>query len=131
MNIAVRYYSRSGNSKLIAEAIAKAADTAAVSVDSSDAALSEPADVLFIGGALYAYGLDSHMNEYLRTLKKEDVKLAVIFTTTWISKHSITLIRKALTEAGITVCDESFYVRGKPGEKQLSDAGAFAAKFVK
>ena len=54
MNCAVRYYSRSGNTKLVADAIAKAAGVKAVSTDSSEAQICEPVDVLFIGGALYA-----------------------------------------------------------------------------
>ena len=53
---AVRYYSRSGNTKLVADAIADAIHVKAVSVDQADAPLTEKADVLFIGGALYAYG---------------------------------------------------------------------------
>ena len=50
MSTAVRYYSRSGNTKLVAEAIAKALGVSAVSVDRPEAALNEKADVLFIGG---------------------------------------------------------------------------------
>ena len=128
MNIAVRYYSRSGNTKAVAEAIAKAADVTAVSVDQSNAAITEPVDVLFVGGALYAYGIDSKLKDYLQTLKKEDAKKAVVFSTSWFSRHAIDLIKKGLSEAGIPVSEESFYVRGKPGEQQLKDAAAFAGK---
>lgn len=103
MNIAVRYYSRSGNTKAVAEAIAQACNTPAVSVDAPNAALHEPADLLFIGGALYAYGLDSHLKAYLKTLNKDSVKKAAVFSTSWISKHSIDLIVRALKEAGIEV----------------------------
>ncbi len=39
MNTAVRYYSRSGNTKIVAEAIADALQVKAISVDSSDAQL--------------------------------------------------------------------------------------------
>lgn len=130
MKTAVRFYSRSGNTKAIAEAIAKAADVPAVSVDSTDAGISEPVDVLFIGGALYAYGLDKHLNEYLKTLKKTDAKKAVVFSTSWLSKHSLDLLKKGLSEAGIPVEEESFYVRSKPSQKQLEEAGVFAEKFL-
>lgn len=130
MNIAVRYYSRSGNTKAVAEAIAKAANVTAVSVDQEAARISEPVDVLFIGGALYAYGLDSRLKDYLKTLKKEDAKKAVVFSTSWISKHSVDLIKKGLAEAGIPVADEYFYVRNKPGSEQLKDAEAFAREFL-
>ena len=130
MNIAVRYYSRSGNTKVVAEAIARAAGVQAVSVDQPDAALAGPADVLFIDGALYAYGIDSHMKEYLKSLKKGDAKKAVVFSTSWISKHAIDLIKKGLGEAGIPVAEESFYVKNKPNSEQLKAAEAFARKFL-
>ena len=129
MNIAVRYYSRSGNTKAIAEAIAQAAGVNAVSVDKAGAKIEEPADVLFIGGALYAYGLDSRLKAYLKTLKQGDAKKAVVFSTTWISKHSIDLIKDGLKEAGIPVEEEFFYVKGKPSEAELKDAAEFAKKF--
>ncbi|MCR5746413.1 MAG: flavodoxin [Lachnospiraceae bacterium] len=130
MNIAVRYYSRSGNTKALAEAIANAAGVAAVSVDSSDAKINETADVLFIGGALYAYGIDKHLKEYIKSLKRDDAKKAVVFSTSWISKHSIDLIKNGLAEAGIPVEDETFYVKNKPDESQLKDAADFARKYL-
>ena len=130
MSVAVRYYSRSGNTKAVADAIAKAAGVPATSVDQADAKIEEPVDVLFIGGALYAYGIDSHLKEYLRTLKKEDAKKAVVFSTSWISKHSIDLIKKGLSEAGITVADETFYVKSRPSEAQLREAADFAGTFI-
>ena len=130
MNIAVRYYSRSGNTKAVAEAIAKAAGTQAVSVDQAGAAITETVDILFIGGALYAYGLDNHLKEYLKAIDGSKVKKAAIFSTSWISKHALDLIRKGLKEKGIQVEGETFYVRSKPDEKQLKDAEAFAEKYL-
>ena len=74
MSVSVRYYSRSGNTKMLAEAIAKSACVKAISVDSDEAKISEKVDVLFIGGALYAYGLDTKLQEYLSTLNVENVE---------------------------------------------------------
>ena len=130
MNVAVRYYSRSGNTKALADAMARAAGVPAISVDAPEAKLDEPVDVLFIGGALYAYGLDSHLKEYLKALKREDARKAVIFSTSWISKHSLDLLRKGLEEAGIPVEAETFYVKSKPSEEQLKQAEAFAEKYL-
>lgn len=130
MSVAVRYYSRSGNTKAVAEAIAEAAGVQAISVEQSDSVIAEPVDVLFIGGALYAYGLDSHLKDYLKTLKQTDARKAVVFSTSWISKHSIDLIKKGLSEAGIPVEDEYFYVRSKPDAAQQKAAGEFAKKFI-
>lgn len=126
MNIAVRYYSRSGNTKAVAEAIAKAAGVDAISVDSANSEITEKADVLFIGGALYAYGIDEHLKSYLSTLTKDKVGKAVVFSTSWISKHAIDVIKKTLSEKGIPVEDKTFYVRNKPNEAQLKAAEEFA-----
>lgn len=129
MNIAVRYYSRSGNTKLLAEAIANEAHVKAISVDSIDAEIKEPVDLLFIGGALYAYGLDEHLKEYLKTLKKENIKKAIVFSTSWLSKHSIDLIKKALKENDIEVYDEFIYAKNKPSLEKLEEAKNVVKKF--
>ncbi|MBE5912819.1 MAG: hypothetical protein E7274_02010 [Pseudobutyrivibrio ruminis] len=128
--VAVRYYSKSGNTKLLAEAIGKGAGVIPISVDEDSAKITEDIDVLFIGGALYAYGLDKIMNDYLSGIDGNKVKKAVVFSTSWISKHSIDLIKKALKEKGIEVADETCYVRNKPNDKQLAEAEAFAKKFI-
>ncbi|WP_052169906.1 flavodoxin family protein [Pseudobutyrivibrio ruminis] len=128
--VAVRYYSKSGNTKLLAEAIGKGAGVIPISVDEDSAKITEDLDVLFIGGALYAYGLDKVMNEYLAGIDGSKVKKAVVFSTSWISKHSIDLIKKALVAKGIEVADETCYVRNKPNDKQLAEAEAFAKKFI-
>ena len=130
MNIEVRYYSRSGNCKAIAEAIGEAVKAQAISVDQENSKIDQNTDLLFVGGALYAYGLDDKLNAYLKTLDKQYIRKAVIFSSTWIFKHSIELIRKALKDKGIEVEDESFYVRGKPSASKLDEAKTFALKFL-
>lgn len=130
MSTAVRYYSRSGNTKLVADAIAAALGVKAVSVDRPEAAVTEKVDVLFIGGALYAYGLDKHLKEYLSNLDGKKVGKAVIFSTSWISRHSIDLIRKALEEKGIHTESETFYVKNRANAEQLQQAAAFAKKMA-
>ena len=130
MKTAVRYYSRSGNTKALADAIADAAGVKAVSVDSPEAAINEPVDILFIGGALYAYGLDGHMKAWLKTLKTKNVKKAAVFSTSWISKHSLDLLKKGLAEAGIPVEEETFYAKNRPDAQQLKAAAAFAKRHM-
>ena len=55
MKIAVRYYTRSGNTKKLAEAVA-----GAVSVEAKDVSvpLEEKSDVLFLGCSYYAFDVD-------------------------------------------------------------------------
>ena len=130
MSVAVRYYSRGGNTKLLAESIAKGVNEKAISIDTSESKIEEKVDVLFIGGALYAYGLDKNLKEYLSTLSNENIQKAVVFSTSWISKHSIDLIKNALKEKGINVEEEYFYAKSKPSEEELIKAENFAKKFI-
>lgn len=130
MKVAVRYYSRSGNTKLVADAIAQAAGVQAVSVDAPNAALNEPVDVLFIGGALYAYGIDKHLSSYVRSLDGSKVGKAAVFSSAWLSRHALDLLRKELEARGVQVADKDFFVRSKPNQAQLAEAAAFARSLL-
>ncbi len=127
---AVRYYSRSGNTKLVADAIAKAIGVKAVSVDEPGAAIKETTEVLFVGGALYAYGIDKNLKKYLENLDGSKVEKAVVFSTSWLSKHALDIIKDTLAKKGIKVEEETFYVKNKASAKQLEEAAAFANKMI-
>ena len=86
--------------------------------------------MLFVGGALYAYGLDSNLSEYLKAIPEGIAEKAVVFSTSWISKHAIELIKEGLAAKGINVVDEAFYVRGKPSTAKLKEAAEFAKKYL-
>lgn len=129
MSTAVRYYSRSGNTKLVADAMAEALGVPARSVDAPDAPLTEKVDTLFVGGALYAYGLDKHLKDYLAALDGAKVGRAVVFSTSWLSRHSLDLIKDALKAKGIPVEEETFYVKSNAVSQQLGAAKQFALKF--
>jgi len=130
MKTEVRYYSRSGNTKRLAEAIAKGANAKALSIDEEGSQITEEIDALFIGGALYAYGLDKHLKNYLETLSSTNIKRAIVFSTSWISKHSIDLIQKALTEKGIDVEESFFYAKNNPTDDELKKAEKFARRII-
>lgn len=130
MNVAVRYYSRSGNTRTVAEHIAKAAGVEAISVDSNDAALNEKVDVLFIGGALYAYGIDDNLKKYLKELDGDKVGKAVVFSTSWLSKHALDLIKSGLAEKGIPVESDTLYFKSKAVEGSMDEAMKFAKKYL-
>lgn len=130
MHAAVRYFSRSGNTKLVADAIAKAAGVQAISVDQPQAKLDDHVDVLFIGGALYAYGLDKRLVSYIRSLDGSEVGRAVVFSSAWISRHALDLLRRELGERGISVEQKDFFVKNKASQQQLDEAAAFAKSML-
>ncbi len=127
---AVRYYSRSGNTKLVADAMAKAIGVEAVSVDDPSAKLQEETQVLFIGGALYAYGIDKQLSRYIDGLDETKVRKAVVFSTSWLSRHALDLIKKQLAQKGIQTVEETFYVKNKASQDQLAEAAAFAKRMI-
>ena len=131
MSVAVRYFSRGGVTKKVADIIAGQAGVKAVSVDAADSALTEKADVLFIGGALYAYGLDKKLTAYLGSLDGSRVGEAVVFSTSWLSKHAVGLIKKGLAAKGIKVREEFLYLKSGQVDKRTADIKAFADKNIK
>lgn len=122
MKVQVRYYSRSGNTKALANAIAKSANTRAISIEDSSAKIREKTDILFIGGALYAYGLDDKVKKYISELNEKNIESAVVFSTSWISKHSITLLKRELSKKGISVKKEYIYFKNMPSNEELKNA---------
>jgi len=130
MNIEVRYYSRGGNTKLLADAIAKEAQVKAISIDDEKALINEKTDILFIGGALYMYGLDDKLRKYIAELDANNINKAVVFSTSWISKHAIDLLKKTLTNRGIKVEDKYIYAKSKPTDDDLKQAMKLTKKFI-
>ncbi len=131
MKIAIRYYSRKKNTRLIAEAIADAVAGRAVSITDEDAPIKEETDILFIGGALYAYGIDKHLKQYIEELDPTLIKKAVVFSTSWISTHVVELITEALLVRGITVQVAALYVRSDGITKRMGDVRRFALRSLR
>jgi hypothetical protein len=76
--IAVRYQSRGGNTKAVAEVISQ---TLGVIAEPIGEPMNDPVDVLFIGGGVYAFDLDKELKAWLATLKPETVKTVAAFST--------------------------------------------------
>lgn len=108
MTIAVRYYSRLGNTKTIAQAIAKGANTSAISI-MDEPELPEHVDLLFLGGAPYADIMSKHLREYAENIKPEMVSKVALFTTSNWSRRTIHALRKILKNKGIEVEEKYFY----------------------
>jgi glyoxylase-like metal-dependent hydrolase (beta-lactamase superfamily II) len=64
MNIEVRYYSKSGNTKKIVDAIAKQAGVSAKSIREP---VQGHVDILFLGTGIYAFDIDPELKEYIIT----------------------------------------------------------------
>ena len=108
MTKAVRYYSRLGNTKTIAEAIAEGAEVKAVSV-TDEPELTQRVDVLYLGGAPYANIMAPELKAYAEKLESSKVGKVVLFTTSNWSRRTVLALKKMLKAKNIRVSDEYFY----------------------
>jgi len=131
MIAAVRYYSGKGNTKRVAEAIAEEVKTEAVFCENDEAVIDSHVDVLFIGSGLYAHGIDKKLRTFIESLDAAMIGKAVIFSTSWISRHAIELIREALLKQGIPVQKASLYIRSNVIDEHLEDAKEFAKRSLR
>jgi len=105
---AVRYLSKTGNTKKIAEAIAEGAGVEAISI-TDQPVLSEHVDILFLGGAPYANIMAPELRSYAEDLSPKVVDKVVLFTTSNWSHRTVYALKKILTEKGIAVEAKHFY----------------------
>lgn len=124
MKTAVRYFSKLGNTKKIAEAIAEGADVKAVSIV-DEPKLNEQVDILFLGGAPYANIMAPELKEYAQNLKPEQVGKVILFTTSNWSRRTVLALRKLLTNNGIKVEKDYFYAHMLHIEGRIEAAREF------
>lgn len=134
MKIAVRYYTRSGNTKKLAYEIAKAVSCEAKEVAVS---LDEKVDILFLGCSYYAFDVDEAVKTFI-TENKEKIGKIVCFGTSAMMKSMKKPVSKVADAEGIPVADEEFHCRGqfgkihkgRPNSKDLAKAADFARMIV-
>ena len=134
MKIAIRYYSRGGNTKKLADAIAKAVG---VEAQTTDTPLKEDIDILFLGSSVYAYGVDDEIKKFIAGI---DVRIGKVvnFSTAALVKSTYKQVGKLLAQKNIPQAKEEFYCRGsfglmhkgRPNEADCKAAAAFAKKVV-
>lgn len=134
MKVAVRYYTKSGNTEKLAAAIAEA-----VGVDAHDVSvpLSEDVDILFLGSSVYAAGVDPAIKQFISNLQVE-VRTVVNFSTAAILKSTYKQVKKLLDAKGIPLAEEEYACKGsfgpmnrnKPDDKNLEEAAEFAKAIV-
>ena len=134
MNIAIRYYTRSGNTKKLADAISEALNIEAFDVSMP---LSEKTDILFLGCSYYAFDVDPIVKDFIVN-NKDNIGKIVCFGTSAMMKSMKKPVTKVAKTVGVTVSDEDFHCRGRfgkihknrPDADDLKDAAEFAKKVV-
>ena len=135
MEFAVRYYTRGGNTKMVAEAIAYALE-----VDCEDIQTPlQKADVLFLGASMYAFTVDKNIKKFVSSLTHEQVKTIVVFSTSASDTSTHKKIAKCLKDKEIKVYEKHLSIpgqflkmnKGRPNEQDLEKAKKFAKELKK
>lgn len=134
MKVAIRYYTRGGNTKKLADAISEA-----VGVDAETTAvpLTGDVDILFLGSSVYANGVDSEVKEFIKGINVKVGKV-VNFSTAALIKSTYKQVSKLLGEKQIPLAKEEFYCRGsfavmhkgRPNADDCNAAADFAKKIL-
>lgn len=135
MKIEVRYYSRGGNMKKLADAIA---DAVGVEAHSTDVPLTEDVDILFLGTAVYAGGVDDAVKAFIRGIGV-NIGTVVNFSSAALSKSTYKQVHKLLEEKNIPHAEKEFFCkgsftllnRGRPNADDCAAAAAFAKEIIK
>ncbi len=135
MKIAVRYYSRGGNTKKVAEAIAQALEIEALDITHP----VEDVDLLFLGSSMYAFTVDKNVKEFVSSLTKNNVKEIVNFSTSASDSSTHKKVNKCIKDKEIILSDMHLSIpgeflkmnKGRPNEHDIDVAKKFALDVIK
>ncbi len=135
MKIAVRYYTKTGNTRRLAQAIADALGVQAL--DISDP-IDEKVDVLFLGNSYYAFTIDPEVRDFVRSLDPDKVGKIVNFGSAAMLNSTYKKVKAEADKVGIPMDEREFHCKGefkgihkgKPDEEDLKNAADFARKII-
>ncbi|MBQ3391490.1 MAG: flavodoxin [Clostridia bacterium] len=135
MKIAVRYYTKTGNTKKLAEAVAGAVGAEAQPLG---APLEEPVDVLFLGNSYYAFSIDPEVRDFIRSLDKNRVGRIVNFGSAAMLNSTWKKVKAEADKVGIAMDEREFHCKGefqgihkgRPNEEDRKAAAEFAKKII-
>lgn len=135
MKIAVRYYTKTGNTKRLAEAVAAAVGAQALPIGCP---IDEPADILFLGNSYYAFTIDPEVRKFIASLDKSKVGRIVNFGSAAMLNSTYKKVKAEAAKVGIPVDAREFHCKGefkgihkgKPDETDLAAVAAFAKSFL-
>ena len=136
MKVAVRYYTKTGNTKRLAEAVAKALGVEALPLSEP---VEERVDLLFLGNSYYAFSIDPEVRDFIRSLDKDKVGKLVNFGSAAMLNSTWKKVKAEADKAGIPMEEREFHCKGefkgihkgRPNDDDLKAAAAFASQIVK
>lgn len=135
MRIDVRYYSKNGGTKKLAEAIAKAVGAECKTVDQP---LEKFADVVFLGASVYGGKPDPAVTKFIADNARNIGKI-VVFGSACTGKSTFPAIKSAAAGQAVKTAEMFFqckgqwlfFNKGRPNDQDCADAADFARKQIK
>ena len=131
MKAAVRYYTKTGNTKRLAEAMADALGVQALPISEP---VTEKVDVLLLGNSYYAFTIDPEVRAFVRSLDKSIVGRIVNFGSAALLNSTYKKVKAEADKMGIPMDAREFHCKGefkglhkgRPNDEDLAAAAAFA-----
>lgn len=132
MTYAVRYYTKTGNTKRLAEAVAKELGVEAKPISEP---ITEAVDYLFLGNSYYAFNIDPEVKNFVASLDKSKVGKIVNFGSAAMLNSTYKKVKEVADKAGVAMDDKEFHCKGEfkgihKGRPNAEDIAA-AVEFVK
>ena len=133
MTYAVRYYTKTGNTRRLAEAVAGELGVEALPIS---APIEEKVDVLFLGHSYYAFSIDPEVRSFVASLDKNKVGKIVNFGSAAMLNSTFKKVKSEADKVGIPMVDKEFHCKGefkgvhkgRPNAEDLKAAAEFAKK---
>ena len=134
MSFAVRYYTKTGNTKRLAEAVARELGVEALPISQP---VTEPVDYLFLGNSYYAFTIDPEVRAFVASLDKSKVGKIVNFGTAAMLKSTYKKVKAEADKVGIPMDPREFHCKGefkgahkgRPNEDDINAALEFVRQF--
>ena len=135
MKIAVRYYTKTGNTQRLAEAVAEVVGVEALPLS---APIEEPVDILFLGNSYYAFSIDPEVKAFIRGLDPAKVGRIVNFGSAAMLNSTYKKVKAEADKVGITMDEREFHCKGefkglhkgRPNAQDLEEAKDFARSLL-
>ena len=134
MTYAVRYYTKTGNTKKLADAVAAELGVTAEPISEP---ITEKVDLLFLGNSYYAFTIDPEVRKFVASLDKEKVGKIVNFGSAAMLNSTYKKVKAEADKVGIPMLEEEFHCKGefkglhkgRPNEADLRAAAEFAGQY--
>ena len=134
MKYAIRYYTKSGHTQLLAEKISEVINVPALNTENK---LTEDVDILFLGSSIYGNSIDPAVAIFMEEI---DVNVGMIinFSTAGILESAYDQVANLSSMLNLNISEDEFHCPGqfvginigRPNEKDLDDIVEFTKKIV-